>query len=197
MEAIRVRGTANGDTIGALGLPLEDFELVVAVSAVETGTLNRSASILIQAGFTSRLAAVKAVVDTGATFSNAFELQLWLRSDQVATMSAQADWPTPETKELWFSFTQSFAPRATNVWKEQRFWVSVIWRPGAERPAGTAVRVYDQAGHPIILAADGLPLGSVQAPLNPERRGLLRTTVMEEPGRILLSYLGPEDLWLA
>jgi hypothetical protein len=49
MEAIRVRATANGDTVG-VGLPLDEHELGLAVPAVETGTLNRSASILIQAG---------------------------------------------------------------------------------------------------------------------------------------------------
>lgn len=60
MEAIRVRGIANGDAIGDFAL--DDFELGLAVAAVETGTVNRSAAILIQAGFTSRLAAIKAVI---------------------------------------------------------------------------------------------------------------------------------------
>ena len=46
-------------------MALDDHELGLAVPAVETGTMNRSASILIQAGFNSRLAAIKAVTDTG------------------------------------------------------------------------------------------------------------------------------------
>ena len=83
MEAIRVRAAANGDTIG-VDLPLEDHELGLAVPAVETGTLNRSASILIQAGFNSRLAAIKAVTDTGATFTSGAELRQWLNSQDVA-----------------------------------------------------------------------------------------------------------------
>jgi superfamily II DNA/RNA helicase len=44
MEAIRVRGIANGDTIGNEAIPLGDFELRLAVAAVETGTLNRQAT---------------------------------------------------------------------------------------------------------------------------------------------------------
>ena len=32
------------------------------------------------------------------------------------------------------------------------------------------------------------------APLNPDRRGLARVTVANEPGRVDVSYLGPEDL---
>jgi hypothetical protein len=49
---------ANGDTVGVFDLALEDYELGLAVPAVETGRLNRSASILVQAGFNSRLAAI-------------------------------------------------------------------------------------------------------------------------------------------
>jgi hypothetical protein len=57
MEAIRVRGIANDDIVGVFDARLDDFELGLAVPAVETGTLNRSASILIQAGFNSRAVA--------------------------------------------------------------------------------------------------------------------------------------------
>jgi len=93
MEAIRVRASANGDTVGEFGLPLEDFELGLAVPAVETGTLNRSASILIQAGFNSRLAAIKVVTDTNASFQSGQELRDWLNSEIVAAWSALPDWP--------------------------------------------------------------------------------------------------------
>jgi hypothetical protein len=70
MEALPVRGISDGDTIGELSFQLADFELSLAVSAVETGTMRRPASILIQAGFTSRLAAIKPENDTVATFAN-------------------------------------------------------------------------------------------------------------------------------
>jgi hypothetical protein len=52
-----------------MGLLLDNFELGLAASAVETGTIRRPASLLIEAGFSSRLAAIKAVNDTAATFS--------------------------------------------------------------------------------------------------------------------------------
>ena len=101
MEALRVRASANGDVVGAPGAAaaLEDHELGLALPAVETGTMNRSASILMQAGFNSRLAAIKAVDDTGATFETGHDLRLWLRSPEVA---AFADQPanTRNTKPL-------------------------------------------------------------------------------------------------
>jgi superfamily II DNA/RNA helicase len=191
MEAIRVRAIANGDTVGVF--LLEDHELGLAVPAVETGTLNRSASILIQAGFNSRLAAIKAVTDTGATFTTGQELRQWLNSEAVAAWSAQPDWPTLETKAIWLEFAQSFTPTEKRTWADRRYWANVTWL-GAPPPPGTAVQVHQWAAQPRLLSADGTPLGAVQATLNPQRAGLLRAQVAEDVSKIDITYLGPDDL---
>ena len=195
MEAIRVRGIANGDTIGDFSLRLDHFELGLAVSAVETGTLLRPASILIQAGFSSRLAAIKAVNDTGATFSNGFELQQWLTSDAVKALSDQADWPTVETAKMWKAFAEGHTPQAAHIWAERRYWANVSWSQPAP-PAGTPVRLHHHQGRPVILSADGSLIGEADMALNPARRGLLRVAA-NDGGKIDLSYLGPDDLWLS
>ena len=196
MEAIRVRGLANGDVLGEWGETLADFELSWALSCVETGTLNRSAAILIQAGFGSRLAAIKAVNDTQATFSNRQELREWLYSDNTLMLSLRPDWPTRETKSLWDSFWKSMDPSTAMTWKEQRFWAPIIWRSGMERRAHTPLRIFESHAEHRVLSSDGLMLGRVNAPLNPNRTGLLRASVMEDPSRALFIYFGPEDLWL-
>src|SRR5262249_29626249 len=156
LEAIRVRAATHGDTVD--GLAITDFELGHAVSAVETGTLNRSASILIQAGFNSRLAAIKAVTDTGATFGNGQELRQWLASKDGGARSALADWPTAETKAMWTEFLQSFRRSDNRTWAERKYMANVAWLAAAP-PPGTAVQIHDFAGHPRVLAADGAPLG--------------------------------------
>lgn len=196
MEAIRVRGIANGDTVGEFGLQLGDVELGLAVSAVETGTIQRPASILIQAGFSSRLAAIKAVNDTGATFSNGFELQQWLASDAVKALSAQADWPTPETTAMWRAFVDSYEPQTASTWADRRYWAWVNWNQAAPAP-GTPVRLHHLRGRPVVLSADGSLIGEINIPLNPARRGLVRAASSAELGKIDLSYLGPDDLWLS
>ncbi|CAH2606384.1 DEAD/DEAH box helicase (plasmid) [Rhodovastum atsumiense] len=197
MEAIRVRGIANGDIIDdTFGLRLEDYDLRFAVCAVETGTLNRSASILIQAGFNSRIAAIKVVNDTGATFSTAAELNQWLGSEVVAAWSALPDWPTPETQVMWATFSRDFVPHEGNTWTSRRYWASVAWNSSTAPRSGTPVRLFHLDGRPAVLSVDGLPIGTLKAPLNPNRRGLLRGVVGDEAGKILLTYLGPEDLWL-
>lgn len=192
MEAIRVRAAANGDTVGIFDLPLEYHELNAAVPAVETGTLNRSASILIQAGFNSRLAAIKAVTDTAATFTTGQELRQWLNSEAVVAWSALPDWPTAETKAIWMEFVQSFTPAENRTWSDRRNWASVSWLD-TPPPPGTPVQIHHRGGQSHVLAADATPLGTVQAALNPNRIGLLRATVATDRDRIDIVYLGPAD----
>lgn len=139
MEALRVRAAANGDVVGAFGQALADHELGLAVPAVETGTMNRSASILIQAGFNSRLAAIKVVADTGATFTTGAELRAWLRSPGLAAWSAQPEWPTSETRGMWLEFIQEFAPSDNRTWARRDYLGNVQWF-AAPAPPGTPVR---------------------------------------------------------
>ena len=193
MEAIRVRAAANGDTIG--DFLLDDHELGLAVPAVETGTLNRSASILIQAGFNSRLAAIKAVTDTGATIRTGQELRQWLNSQAVAALSAQPDWPTAETKVMWTEFVQSFIPRENKTWADRRYRANVAWL--GVPPPDTPVQIHEWAGQPRVLSVDGAPLGTVQAALNHARAGLVRAQVAQDLSKIDITYLGPDDLSVA
>ncbi|MFZ5747856.1 MAG: DEAD/DEAH box helicase [Pseudomonadota bacterium] len=193
MESIRVRATANDDVVG--DFRVVDHELGLAVPAAETGTLIRSASLLIQAGFNSRLAAIKVIQDTGATFVSGDELRAWLKSPLVARWSAQPDWPTAETKPMWLEFLYGFVPVDTRTWAERRFVAPVIWS-GVPAVPGTPVRAHHIDGQGSIFSAAGDKIGMVQAPLNPERRGMTRVTVSNEPGRVDISYLGPEDLWI-
>ena len=196
MEAIRVRASANGDLIGEFGLTLDDFELGLVVPAVETGTMNRPASILIQAGFNSRLAAIKVVGDTGATFMSGQELRVWLRSAEVLAWSARTDWPTPETRVMWLEFIRDFAPLDNRTWSERNHVGKAEWY-GHPPPPGTPIALHHWEGQPLIISADGLPIGRLPHPLNPNRRGLVRATTAQQPGRIDLSYFGPDDLWTA
>lgn len=195
MEAVRVRAAANGDLVGDFGLALDNYELGLAVSAVETGTMNRSASILIQAGFNSRLAAIKVVNDTAATFTTGQELRAWLLSPVVAGLSSQPNWPTAETRKLWLDFTQNFTLRDDQTWTERHYQAQVRWHE-APPPPNTPVTLHHWNSQPFVLSAEGLPLGVFNHQLNPSYSGLIRATVAQQPGHLHLSYLGPDDLWI-
>lgn len=195
MEALRVRGLTHNDAIGDFGFTLADFDLSYAVSAVETGTPNRAAALLIQAGFNSRLAAIKAVGDTGGAFGNGDELRQWLQSPAVAAAASDPAWPTPATHDLWREFARSFDRHGASVWKEHRYWAPADWIVGRRPAVGTPLRITKTEPHHSIVAPDGMLVGHCPSPFNLARKGLLRVAVDSNPDRISLSYLGPDDLW--
>jgi hypothetical protein len=61
---------------------------------------------------------------------------------------------------------------------------------------GTPVRLHHIDGRPIVTSTDGSLIGEANMPLNPSRRGSMRSAFTAEPGRIDLSCLRPDDLWL-
>jgi hypothetical protein len=156
--------------------------------------LNRSAWTLIQAGFNSRLAAIKVITDTGATFWTSRELRQWLNSDTLAAWSALADWPTAETKAMWTEFVQSFTPRENRTWADRRYWANVAWTVPTPWP-GTPVHFHQWNDQAFVLSADGTPLGTMQASMNPAKAGLVRGQVSQDGGTVDLIYLGPDDLF--
>ncbi|MGJ0193473.1 DEAD/DEAH box helicase [Pantoea sp. RRHST58] len=192
MEAIRVRAIANGDTLDDEGLTLDTFELGPAVAAVETGTLNRAASLLIQAGFNSRHAAIKAVTDTMASFQSGQGLREWLRSDLVIAWGQFPDWPTPETHKMWLDFTQAASPSENQTWSLRQYTGSVSWTGTIPSP-GTPLHFYQMDGINYLLAEDGTPLASLTGVINTKRKGLMRVKVGKQ-SNIEVDYLGPDDI---
>ena len=146
--------------------------------------------------FNSRLAAIKAVADTGADFSTLAELQAWLASDVVQALDVLPDWPTAETKAVWSSFVASFAPHEARTWSERRYWAWVVWRPGFIPVPGAPLRLALIDGQRLVMSPDGEVVGDLQAALNPARKGLVRAEVMAEANKVAITYFGPDDLWL-
>lgn len=194
LEAIRVRAGANGDKV--FDLDIEDFRLGLAATAVETGTLNRSAAILIQAGFNSRLAAIKAVTDTQATFTTPQELRQWLNSNIVLEASALPDWPSEETKPLWTEFSENYVPAENQAWADRRYTANVAWA-GVAPPPGTPVQIHDLTGVSAVLSSDGVQLGTVDPAPYVLRAGVLKAQVARDTTKLDLVYLGPDDLYRA
>ena len=195
MEALRVRAEASGDEVSP-GLPVSAFELGLAVPAVEVGTLNRSAAILMQAGFTSRLAAIKAVTETTTTFDGSQSLREWLRSADVVARSANADWPTAETAEIWRVFLSTFVPLDRAVWKDWTYAPGVAWDDGKALGAGVAVRIVTAPDKDAdwVVSPDHEMMGRLTDRLNPDRKGLVTAVVALDLQHIDVRYVGPTDL---
>ena len=191
MEAVRVRGLANSDTLEG-GFSMEDVELGVAVSAVEAGSLNISAAMLMRAGFSSRLAAIHAVTETDAEFGSMADLRAWLRSDEIASRSTDAEWPTAATHKLWRQFVESLAPDRGRAWSVTEVDLDVKWKHRAPS-SGVPLRLVHRESETLVCGADYRSLGKLTTRLNPGRRGvtLARVGWFDD---VEVRYLGPGDL---
>ncbi|HEY6874200.1 MAG TPA: DEAD/DEAH box helicase [Geobacteraceae bacterium] len=192
MEAVRVRALANGDVLEN-GIAMADLELGVAVAAVETGTLNLSAAVLLHAGFSSRIGAIASVRKTGADFTTMRQLRRWLKRDHIAALFDDAEWPTAQSHGLWQQFVQSLTPSRGRIWRKWEGSLEVVWDGAAPVPH-TPVRLLDEAGRTLVLGADFTYLGTLASSVNPGRWGLALASVAADSDYIDVEYLGPHDL---
>ncbi|UZX04729.1 DEAD/DEAH box helicase [Arthrobacter sp. CDRTa11] len=108
MEAARVFEAAQGNV-------LAETLNGAAVTAIETGTFNWSASVLIRSGFDHRLAAVNAVISTGAGFNSAADMRQWI-DDLDPKYESNATWPSRESRSAWEEFASHVRRPSLRQW---------------------------------------------------------------------------------
>lgn len=188
MEAVRVRAEAHEDLFSD-EVKLSDYPRAHAVTALETGTLSIAAATLIRAGFGSRLAAIRAVADTGATFDSMSGLMAWLASDEVVALSAAPDWPTPESHPLWVEFNGPSGAQVTQAWEATEYTSGITWR-GAPMPPGTPLRLGRGPGKErSVFTADFREVGTIG--WTPSARGLIVADATGDSGKFVLEHIGP------
>jgi hypothetical protein len=204
MEAVRVRALANDDEISEEnqikdymivkgGIIDEHYELGLVVPAVENGTLNRSAAMLMQSGFNSRLAAIIAINSTGANFTNSGEFNSWLQSESVKQFSNTMTWPTPETAPLWQAFRKEYQPRPEATWKGIRYQLPVNWDLGAEVKIGQLVKLNNaETGMTQVLGVSGDEIGRLKDRYNLLENGVYYSEV-DENRNLLATFWGASD----
>jgi superfamily II DNA/RNA helicase len=193
MEAVRVRAEAHKDLF-AEGLTLSDFPRAHAVAALETGTLSVAATVLIQAGFASRIAAIRAVAETNATFDSITGMNAWLRSDDVKERASNIDWPTADSHQRWLDFVAPALSNSTSQWRVQTYEAKVKWH-GVPMPPGKPLRVgAGQGKERAVFTSDFKEVGTLLQALNPKRAGLVLATATGAPDTLRLEYVGPGDL---
>ncbi len=198
MEAVRVRAQANGEVIEQeLGnLTIDDFEVSLAAPAIETGTTNLSAALLMQAGFTPRLAAIKAVEETNAGFTDFAQLRAWLASPEVLEASASDEWPTPSSRAHWLDFMASSSDHGETAWRERTGELPVQWNEEIEIPeAHSLVKIRrEESGEYGVLSPAYEKLGVLEAAFDETPQGLFRTWVDEDRDKLRFKYFGPSDV---
>jgi superfamily II DNA/RNA helicase len=193
MEAVRVRGLASDERFEGV-LSLADYDLGPAVAAVETGTLHRSAQLLLRTGFDLRLMAIRIVRDTDAKFKTVAELRSWLQSPPIVSLTSDSNWPSPTAHSLWQLYVQSLEPQPKSVWRHVADTVNVNWFEGVPPPPGAPLRLTNNF-LPLIMSADCSSIGVFDRSINTDHGGLVTATVGSSSDTVLMNYLGPRHLF--
>lgn len=190
LEAIRVRAQANQDVI-ADGATIDAYEVGLVVPAIENGTLNRSASLLMQAGFNSRKAAIQAISSTNATFTNSRQFKRWLTSDEVFDLAIRFDWPTPETSTLWWKFREEYQPATESTWKVVSEYIPVAWLSDYIPQAGSLVKIIKQdSGKTQVLRSDGEKVGLLKFGYDLINTGIYYSVIAENTDFLDVKFWG-------
>jgi hypothetical protein len=141
MEAVRVKQSASQEE------EVEESENAGrAALAMETGTSDYAAALLIQGGLASRIAAMKATQDCPADFTNLKGLRRWVHGRCVRDHEKDDGWPTPETASLWRTFVSSLSLGKLSKWSAQEYTVPVEWFADCKQKAPAQLRfLYDPA----------------------------------------------------
>ncbi|OYC97029.1 DEAD/DEAH box helicase [Microbacterium sp. Yaish 1] len=187
IEAARVYELAQGNLAAEL---INGF----ATAALEAGTLNPAAAVLLRSGFDHRAAAIKAVNDTGADFTDAVGMRAWL-DDLDPWLASDSAWPTEASRGAWEEFTRRLRSRRRRRWGQHVLSLDEVeW---FEEPPneGEWLRVSHDGSETATLWTPGFDrLGKAHVVLNKHREGLLHA-VCGDGGTVLLRYRGPDD-WL-
>ena len=189
-EAVKVRALANEEEISP-GIQLGDYETDYLIPALEYGTTNRSAAILMQAGFNSRQAAIYVVNALEADFSDAKGLRVWLDSPSVKQHSSLENWPTVESQDLWQEFISSFRADNTGVWKGLKTELSVTW--SLTPVAGEIVKLKNLTNPKTeVFLPNGERVGELNYQMKIRSKGSYYGTVMSNEV-LEVTYWGPEE----
>jgi len=190
LEAIRVRAQANKEKITDESL-IDDYETGLVVPAIENGSLSRSAALLMQAGFNSRIAAIYAVSSTNASFVTASELKKWINSQEIRNLTLRNNWPTPETSNLWKEFIKEFEPKPETTWNYSKLKMYVNWTQKYIPISGSLVKLRNSnKGNTEVLSSNGETIGNVNFRFNLHEDGIYYSQIQNDTSYIDVKYWG-------
>lgn len=190
IEAARVYESAQGNLASELLLG-------TATAAIETGTLNVQASILMRSGFDQRAAAIRAVESIESEFESAAAMRQWVDS-LPASLADDESWPTSGSRNAWTRFVRRIGQiEYASAWSRQILEVEDVQWNGHVPDEGEMLRVTDLDLGVLELWSPGFNyVGEAHAYINPDRRGAMHARVAADSNGVVLHYRGPKDLYL-
>jgi hypothetical protein len=166
IEAIRMRRRASGITSAIVEGG--------AAATLEAGLPRAMMAMLVRAGLPSRVAAMIAIRDTNPLFITANEMREWLRSTQIAALSAQPDWPTSDTAAIWKEFRNEALSGSATKWFAQDWTLSAVIPAWVSSVVPSRIAIEPGSGAVSITTPDHKPVLSIRHRLAQYAPNLLR-----------------------
>jgi hypothetical protein len=132
------------------------------------------------------VAAIKAVSDTNGSFSDHRGMRQWVLSDEVISLAASGNWPTPETASLWKKFCAHFDSGENSQWSAIQFKSAVIW----QKPPSPGSRVLIRASR-YVESPDRTPLGTLKEPMRFPDSGIFEARISTDCAMVEGKWIGP------
>lgn len=184
MEAVRVHALAMGVT--------EAEELAgIAPLAVETGTANRSAMLLLRSGLESREAAFAAIDSTAATFGDRAEMMQWLDSDAVKLAETDKSWPSVGSRHQWIAYRERAKASRRGRWRRTSQRIQVVWDSPRPSPGQRVVIETSSMGEWMVLTSAYDHLGVTIEDIAHGHSDIVSAQVSEDGEAIDVEFFGP------
>jgi hypothetical protein len=113
IEAIRMRRIAAGWE--------PEWTTGGAAACLENGVPDLMASLLIRSGLPSRRAAMLAISDGNAEFTDRSGMSKWIKSKYIEDSSKRDNWPSSETSAIWKAFRDELLKPDLKKWRRTDF----------------------------------------------------------------------------
>lgn len=130
--------------------------------AVQTGSLDRAAMMLLQAGLPSRSVAHIVAKELSPTVTSFATFNAWLASSSLQAYSERVDKPTPSSHSQWVDFLRDQSETEESSWSPVQRSLPVL--PNQAMPVEVPVRL--ARGNDAIRGADSEHLGRLAVPFS-------------------------------
>lgn len=182
VEALRTRRIALGwQPDGIAG---------AAAACLEVGLPQYAMAMLVRSGLPSREAAMVAVSNQNPTITDYRSLVKWLNSDEIASLTNNGNWPTPETSEIWSAFRDEILKRTSSQWTSEEWRQNVKLDTQQISGAKWLYRVkIEKEGTASVLTPDFDTVATLQSKITDPTRSVLKAR-FEDSNQIIIRRLG-------
>lgn len=151
------------------------------------GVPSASAALLCQMGYASRVGAVWATSQLGATFTDVDGAREWVR-DNAAILNTREFWDSDDQFLLWQRTSSTEVGDYPKRWKRETVSIDPSWN-GSAPPPGTRIRLVRSGPRSVTVCSEEfVPLGS--APITFKLNNVALSARVGAAGGIQVDYFG-------